>query len=274
MPGTGTPAAPSSSSEPVNSITIVQPVFAPPERVWRACTEAQGLRAWQADEVLGSVADGARVVLGWPALGVDIPLEVELVVPLRQLAFRTGDARVELHFGAGQVTLVHSDDFAEDEREGTLSSWRLSLATLAHYLEHHDGQPRSVHWAVARAKVSLEDAHAFFTLPGAQSGWLSRGDGTGIGEAGSAVALDLAWGAPLSGRVLAHSPPRDALISWRETNQSVLALRTLPCPDASAERLLIATWSSWGVSNAEAIAAQLQAALQRLARILERRVSA
>lgn len=259
----------------MNSITIVQPVSAPVERVWRACAEPRGLQAWQADDVAGEVSNGGQVVLGWPALGVDIALEVERVEPLRHLAFLSGDARVELRFGAGQVTLTHSDDFAEDEREGTLSSWRLSLATLAHYLEHHDGRSRTVHWAVARAKASIEDAHAFFTLPGAQSGWLTRASGgTGIADPGSPVALDLAWGSRLSGRVLAHSPPRDALISWRETNQSVLALRTLPCPDASAERLLIATWSSWGVEDADAVGAQLQAAVQRLARIFEHRARA
>src|SRR5205085_2652145 len=106
---------------------------------------------------------------------------------------------------------------------------------LAHYLEHHDGELRSVHWAVRPAQTSIERAHAFFTLPEAQRGWLTR-DGSGVGEPGSDVSLELAWGSALHGRVLSHTPPRDVLLSWRETNHSLLALRTLPCGELAAER--------------------------------------
>jgi hypothetical protein len=149
------------------------------------------------------------------------------------------------------------------------------LASLAHYLEHHDGKPRHVHWATQHAKASLEDAHAFFTLAGAQSGWLTRGStGTGIGETGSEVALDLAWGEPLTGRVLCHTAPRDVLISWREMNQSLLALRTLPALGGTDERMLVASYSSWDERGSERVTAQLQAAISRLSRILETRASA
>jgi len=185
------------------------------------------------------------------------------------------DSRLELAITDGRVLLTHRADFGDDECAGTLSSWRLSLATLAHYLEHHDGEPRRVHWAVARAEASIEDAHAFFTLSGAQSGWLTRtSNGTGVGEEGSEVALDLAWGTPLTGHVLSHTPPRDVLLSWRETNQSVLALRTLPSPDSARGRLLIATWSSWGLPQTAPIAQNLDGALTRLSRILDNRALA
>jgi uncharacterized protein YndB with AHSA1/START domain len=259
----------------VRSVFVEQNIVAPTERIWQACSNVSGLRAWQADEIEGEIAPGAELVLGWPTLGVAVQLEVELVEEQRRIVLSADDSRLELVIAPGRVSLTHSADFDDDECAGTLSSWRLSLATLAHYLEHHDGRERRVHWAVTRATTSIEDAHAFFTLSGAQSGWLTRGSsGTGIGATGSEIALDLAWGSPMTGHVLSHTPPRDMLLSWRETNQSLLALRTLPSPDTENERLLIATWSSWGLSQTAPIAQNLSAALSRLSRVLENRASA
>ena len=258
----------------MKSVFVEQIVRAPVERIWRACTEVQGLRAWQADEIAGEVAAGADIVLGWPSLRVAIDLRVERVEPMRCVVFSSEDSRLELLVAPGKVTIEHTADFDDDEREGTLSSWRLSLATLAHYLAHHDGRTRAVHWAVQRAATSLEDAHAFFTLSGAQSGWLTRKSGTDIGAVGSEVALDLAWGSAMTGRVLSHTPPRDVLLSWRETNHSLLALRTLPSHEAPNERLLVATWSSWDLPETAPTTANLQGALSRLARVLENRARA
>ena len=259
----------------MRSVVVEQAIRAPAERIWRACSSVPGLRSWQADEIEGAVTQGAEVVLGWPALGVAVHLEVERVEEPRRIVLSAEGSRLELAIADGRVLLTHSADFDDDECAGTLSSWRLALGTLAHYLEHHDGEQRRVHWAISRAKASIEDAHAFFTLPGAQGGWLTRtSNGTGIGEEGSEVALDLAWGSPLTGRVLSHTPPRDALLSWRETNESLLALRTLPAPDAARERLLIATWSSWGLTQTESTAQNLSGALARLSRILEQRALA
>jgi uncharacterized protein YndB with AHSA1/START domain len=256
-------------------VIVEQAIRAPSERIWQACSSVSGLRSWQADEIEGEVSEGGELVLGWPALGVAVHLGVQRVEAQRRIVLAADDSELELELGAGRVLLTHRAEFDDDECAGTLSSWRLALATLAHYLEQHDGETRRVHWAIARAPTSIADAHAFFTLPGAQSGWLTRtSSGTGIGDEGSEVALELAWGSALSGQVLSHSPPRDALISWRETRQSLLALRTLPAPDSSQERLLVATWSSWGLPETQAIAEHLSGAIARLGRILGSRASA
>jgi uncharacterized protein YndB with AHSA1/START domain len=268
------PARPERTGETVKSVVVEQRVAAPVERIWRACTEVQGLRAWQADEVEGEVEAGADLVLGWPSLGVAIDLKVERVEAQRRIVLSSEDSRLELNVAPGKVSIEHSADFDDDEREGTLSSWRLALATLAHYLEHHDGRARTVSWAVHPASTNLEDAHAFFTLSGAQSAWLTRSNGRDIGAVGSEIALALAWGSPLTGRVLSHTPPRDLLLSWRETNQSLLALRTLPLHESADERLLVATWSSWDLPETEPILAHLQGALSRLSRVLEKRARA
>ena len=259
----------------MRSVIVEQAIRAPSERIWQACSSASGLRSWQADEAEGKLCEGGELVLGWPALGVAVHLSVERVESQRRIVLAADDSELELEIGEGRVLLTHRAEFDDDECAGTSSSWRLALATLAHYLEQHDGQTRRVHWAIARAQTNIADAHAFFTLAGAQSGWLTRtSSGTGIADEGSEVALDLAWGGALSGQVLSHSPPRDALISWRETNQSLLALRTLPSPDSSHERLLIATWSSWGLPETQAIADHLSGAIARLGRILGNRATA
>jgi uncharacterized protein YndB with AHSA1/START domain len=259
----------------LRTIYVEQTVHAPLERLWRACTEVQGLAAWQADEVTGIVEPGSQLRLRWPSLGVAIDLKVGLIDPMRRIVLQSEDSELELKIAANQVSIEHRADFDDDESEGTASSWRLSLATLAHYLEHHDGRARAVHWAVQPAATSLEDAHAFFTLSGAQRGWLTRSAAaTNVGTVGSPIALDLAWGQSLTGQVLSHSPPRDLLLSWQETNLSLLALRTLPSPGAPNERLLAATWSTWDVPETAPTMVQMQAALSRLARILENRATA
>ena len=258
----------------MRSVRVEQLIQAPKDRIWRACASAAGLRSWQADQVEGKFTRGEALMLGWSTLGVAVELEIERIEHERSVVLTAEDSRLELEIEDGRVALSHSADFDDDESDGTLSSWRLSLATLAHYLKHHDGEERHVHWSVSRAKASIEDAHAFFTLAGAQSAWLTRAGGTGVGAVGSGVALDLAWGSPLNGSVLSHTEPRDVLISWRETNDSVLALRTLPSPDAPDERLLIATWSSWGLPDPNSIEQNLDAAVTRLARAFENRASA
>jgi hypothetical protein len=48
----------------------------------------------------------------------------------------------------------------------------------------------------------------------------------------------------------------------------------VPSPDTARERLLIATWSSWGCAQAGPIGQNLSAALSRLSRVLENRASA
>jgi uncharacterized protein YndB with AHSA1/START domain len=264
----------------VRTVLIEQAIRAPVERIWQAIASASGLRNWQADEIEGDVTPGAELVLGWPALSVAIQLHVECLEHERRVVLAAEDSRLELMIAPGRVQLSHHADFDDDEYAGTHSSWQLSLATLAHYLEHHDGEPRHVHSAIAQAKASIEDAHAFFTLAGAQSAWLTRtgtgtGTGTGIGAVGTEVALDLAWGSSLTGRVLSHTPPRDVLVSWRETNDSLLALRTLPSPDTAHERLLVASWSTWNPTQPTApIAQNLSHALTRLSRVLKNRASA
>ena len=123
----GKPARPADSSSQqvlasvtVRSVFVEQTVRAPLERVWRACTEIQGLAAWQADEITGVVARGSELRLRWPSLGVAIELQVNELEPMHRIVFQSDDSELELKIAADKVSIEHRADFDEDEREGTL----------------------------------------------------------------------------------------------------------------------------------------------------------
>ena len=249
------------------SIQLTQAVDAPPERAWHACSEPAGLAAWQADEVKGRVVPGGRLLLSWPALGASIELTVEELQAGRRLVLQGAVSRLALVVEPGRVILTQDGLSAGDEAEGTASSWRLSLAVLAHYLTHHDGATRQVSWFVRPVRTNTEAAHALFTREATLRTWLTRGGE--IAEPGSRVRLRLAWGDSLTGTVLAHTPGRDVAVSWTEQAESVLALRTLPSPRTPGERLVAMVWSHWGdIPSLGHTEEQLARAVERLAGVL------
>jgi uncharacterized protein YndB with AHSA1/START domain len=252
----------------VRTIRLQQKVLAPVDRLWAACATPKGIANWQADAVSGKVVKGHTLTLGWPELGVHIDLEVREVEQRRHLAFEHASARLEFEISPGEITLSHHAPFDNDEAEGTESSWRVALGTLAHYLACHDGRERHVFWAVRSAMTTSESAHAFFTLPETLASWLGRTEEP-IGPAGTRYRLEPLWGGSMTGTVLAHMEGRDLALSFEEAENSVIGLRTLPSPRASGERLLLAFWSRWVESDATShIETGLDTALGRLARML------
>lgn len=261
----------------MNTIRVEQRVCGPLEALWQACSEPETLACWQADTVHGAVVPGGRLRMSWPALGVRIALEVTEVVKERRIVLKSGPSRVELDFEEGAIRLTHMGLRAGDESEGTESSWRLALAQLAHYLEHHRGRRRHVHWVVRSLRVQPEAAHVFFTEQAALASWLTR-PGTSraaIGEPGSHFSLVLASGKPISGRVLTNTSGRDVALSWHEDENSVLSFRTLPEPGSDGRRLVMLMWSRWRTATekrhegTEPVLAELGASLARLASLVD-----
>jgi len=248
---------------------LEQRIDAPLERVWEACATTRGLARWQADVVMGQMQRDGRLDLGWPALGTSLSVTVTALVERKEVVFDSGGSRVRLGFTPEQVVLEHEGLEPGDDIEGVASSWRLSLALLAHSLQSHAGRDRHAIWLLDRARTTAGAAHAFFTDAAALGTWL--GTGEGLGPTGSRVALRCPWGDRISGRVLAHTPERDLALTWPEDGDSVLCLRTLPSPRTLEERLLLVYWSRW--SDAEPPAERqrgLSTALGRLARNLDR----
>jgi hypothetical protein len=254
-----------------DSVHLRQRVRASVESTWRAWTDPTYLCAWQADEASGEVRTGGRLLLGWPALGVSLALEVVELVERERIVFAGGPWRLEVQIARGEVSLTHGGLSAGDDADGVRSSWRLSLAILAHYLENHFARRRRVTWMVARARTTHEAAHVFFTDGAALGTWLGASN-AGIGETGSAYALELGSGDRMSGTVLANTG-RDVLVQWDEDGGSTLAMRTLPTGEG--ERLLALSWSRWSPDASKDRGQQhLAAAVERLAARLDRAASA
>jgi uncharacterized protein YndB with AHSA1/START domain len=266
--GVRSPSAPPRPSHPLNhSIQVVQAVHAPPARVWRACASTEGLQNWQADEVRGRVRPGEQLRLRWPALGAEIELGVGSVEEGRRVTLQAAGSTVEMAITPGTVTVAQDGLAAGDESDGVASSWRLSLALLAHHLEHHAGRTRQVSWFFKSMRTSSDAAHVFFTEPAALSSWLTRAGELDL--RGGHAELVFNWGEQLSGQVLAHTPGRDLAISWQQQDNSVLVLRTLPSPLVSNERLVAAVWSCWSdCAGSTRTRDGLGMAMGRLARIL------
>jgi hypothetical protein len=253
-----------------SSIALHQRVRAARSQIWAACGELSGLAAWQADEAAGELRVGGAVTLAWPALGLSVLLEVVELEQERKLTLRNADTLVEVEIDDELVTLTHDGVAAGDDRAGLESSWQMALALLAHHCEQHAERRRRVRWLIGATRCSAAAAHAFFTDPQALTSWFTRRGA--IGEAGSELALELADGAPLTGRVLANVPGHDVAISWQEDAQSVLCMRTLPMPVDPAQRLVALCWSRWNDAPAPAQRLEeLEAAHQRLLRALDRR---
>jgi uncharacterized protein YndB with AHSA1/START domain len=248
-------------------VKLTKTVRASPARLWAACACAEGMANWQADEVRGRVATGERLELRWPALGASLEVKVTAMDPGRRLVLDADGSQVELTLEPGRVHLVQEGMTSDDEVEGAASSWQVSLALLAHYLDHHDGRARHVSWFVRPTQTTAGAAHLFFTEAAALRTWLTQSGA--VTEPVSPVALRLAWGEPFTGQVLCLAPRRDVALSWTEEDNSVLALRTLPSPRSDDERLVAAVWSRWRRPPSRRTAEQLALAVERLGRVLD-----
>jgi hypothetical protein len=241
--------------------------------LWRACATAEGLQSWQADEVEGELQAGQRLRLGWPALGVSLTATVEELTVNRRVVLVSRGWRTVLECHPGRVILVHSGFASADEKEGSESAWRVSLATLAHQLREHGRTARRTAWAISAARLTAAQAHFFFTDAAALGAWLTA-EGA-VGPVGARCELTLRWGAQLTGQVLANTEGRDVAIAWQQQGKSVLVLRTLPCPTCSDERFVAIQWSTWtSVEGYDLTVDQLTACLDRLSRLSRQRAQA
>jgi uncharacterized protein YndB with AHSA1/START domain len=248
----------------LKSIRLFQELPAKPGRIYQALADPLELSAWQADVVRGQVQVGRNLSFVWPGLGVELELEVTELVQDRSIVLTSGHSSLSLRVVPGGVELDHTAHFSDDTFAGTESSWKIALATLATYLGYHFGRPRQVHWAVSRARASVELCHAYFTDARLLSSWLGHAEES-IGAAQSQTRLTLGEGRTLNASVLTNTPGRDLALRWPEAGNSVLVMRTLPAPEEPESRNLLLGWYRWGeVSDAAEIAAALDQAVDRL----------
>jgi uncharacterized protein YndB with AHSA1/START domain len=238
------------------TLELTQAISAPPQQLFRACTEPRELANWQADTVKGVAALGRTLKLRWDALDASTELTVVDWDPPRCVIFRQGQSRVRFDLGHEGLHLSHTGLDPDDDLDGLQASWRVSLAQLAHYVERHPGRKRRVQWSLHAVRAPAQLVHLAFTQPELARAWL--GPVRGLSEPtrpGAALhdqprfELTLAADLTLEGRVLENSSQLDLALSCDNANEATLVMRTLPLTQAPETRLLALVWSDWGPPN-------------------------
>ncbi len=133
-------------------------IAAPPERVWRAITDAKEIEAWFSPGSpweISELAEGGTVV--WHADGEDAVHVIQLVEPPRRFAYRYEPAPPETPLtttytlddenGGTRVTVRETGyelvpaELRQKRVDGSLAGYDQALAGLKRYIEQTPAQP-------------------------------------------------------------------------------------------------------------------------------------
>jgi uncharacterized protein YndB with AHSA1/START domain len=150
---TGATEAPA-STEPTRAAAGEVWIDAPPERVWRALTDARELERWFPLLARVTPGEGGSMRMSWGA-EFDEGMEIATWDPPRHLGTLwpwpkdravITDYHIEAEGGGTRVRVVTSGFSMDPEWdawvEGTNRGWAFELRSLKHYLERHDGEDR------------------------------------------------------------------------------------------------------------------------------------
>ncbi|HEY8075304.1 MAG TPA: SRPBCC domain-containing protein [Labilithrix sp.] len=182
------------------------------ELVWRAISDASEMAKWLAPEVR---ITGERLFVSWgEGLSIDEP--IARVEPGRLLRHRFGEGRdVEwtLEPKDGRTTtlrLNHTGFLAEDEElDSTRRGWRIFLANLRHYLEHHAGAPCGQRPFVLRVEADRDAVWRHIV----SARGLDRDGTLGSVAPGAKYHLTTSRGRTLAGVVQILEPARDLALT-------------------------------------------------------------
>ena len=254
---------------------------ATPQQAWEAWADLEKIAQWFVDRASGEAKPGGTMTWFFDEFGYVLPYQVaaaELgkLFVLKWEALQgepTGilEVTIERKGGTTLVRLVNSgfrEDAAwNDEYQGVVSGWKMSLAILKHYLENHFGRAKAGFLIMRSASFAYEELHTYFTDPARLALWLTNSGA--IGKVGDPCRLELRDGggfAPtVTGRVLADTG-REVTVSWDEIG-GTLELKGFP---VGPQRMVGARCMSWH-STPEKMAKlkeQLSAAVERLAALL------
>jgi uncharacterized protein YndB with AHSA1/START domain len=246
--------------------------------VWEAWADPARLAQWFPDRAEGRAEEGAVQTWFFDRFKYALPYEVYSAVPGEHLVL-TGQPpgrprfflEIEIARDAGStlVTLTNSGfldkDGWDDEYEGIVSGWHMSLALLKLYAEQYYGRARSQFFAMRPARYEFRELLPFYREAGALARWLTvKG---AIGDPGEPFALILTDGERLSGDVLAVTG-WEVQLSWKEID-GCLALKGFALGPAGLA--ICIHGSAWGLRPERALALETRfaAALDRLAAALD-----
>lgn len=246
-------------------------IDAPPERVWRALTEAAELERWFPLEARVEPGEGGTVWMSWKnefagssrILVWDPPhhlrvswgeldAEATASAPDREGEAPAGAAQVTDYLleGRGGRTLLRAvttgfptDATWDDWVEGTRLGWAFELRSLKHYLERHAGKDRSV--VYLRRRVGMDRRELWKRLFG-PDGLPDR---------------------PLGGRPVHEEPPKQYAALVEDPPGAILRISTEPSAPGIEARDVTFWLASW---NGESDAARREALRREWSQLLER----
>jgi uncharacterized protein YndB with AHSA1/START domain len=250
---------------------------ATPEQVYEAWADPEEISRWFPDKAEGQAEPGATITWIFDKFNYRIPYEVLIAQPAERFAIRwnpppgmnAGIIEVTIAKDGGETVMRFvNSGFGEgaewdEQYEGIDSGWHMALALLKHYLENYYGTPRSSFLVMHPAEFAFEQIPPFHRNPGNLAKWLTTSGA--FGEVGEKFHLELQEGGTVSGRVLAKTKSEVAL-AWDEIHGS-LELKAFPM---GPQKMLCVRGCGWGLrpDKAKAIEAQMERALERLARVL------
>jgi len=252
------------------------------EQLWQAWTEVPHVVRWLADDASGVAQAGDRISWHFQRFGMHMTAEVLVAEPPRKLLLRAAPSDreptlLELHIEQRAETTTlklinsgfSSDGDSDELIRTTASGWLMALAMLKHYVENHFGEDRSSFISMSPADFAHPRLKEYFRTGAGLARWLTT-SGV-IGPQGSAFELRLRDGSILSGRVLRITPRGEVMLSCSEIN-GVIELKGFRI--GSGPRMVCLRGCGWGLppERAKDIEAQLDAAVLRLAKVLDTQV--
>ena len=267
------PTAPAADATPSGrTIACELRTSAPPEHAWAAWADPEKLAHWFVDRAYGDVRPGGVMTWVFDQFKAEIPYPVFEAAAPGRLVFG-GEIpgyppfRLEITIrrdGGDTVVRLFNSGFREgaqwdDEYQGVASGWRLALALLGHYLEHHFGTPKRTVLVMRPATFEYANVLPWFTEEAKLAQWLTRSGA--IGAPGETAELILRNGDVVRGQVL-DATNREVAVSWPDANMAL----ELKAFSMGPTRMLAVRATGWGVSaeRMQALEGALNQALARL----------
>lgn len=252
---------------------------ATPEQLWEAWADPARLAEWFADRAEGHAVEGGILTWYFDRFGYALPYEIYSAVPGEHLVL-TGELpgrprfflEIEIRREGGTTVLeLTNSGFLDasgwdEEYEGIVSGWRMSLATLKLYVERFFGHPRSQFFAMQPATFEYAELLPFYRDPSRLALWLTENGS--VGSEGEPYGLTLRGGMRATGEVLAVTG-WEVQLSWKEIS-GTLALKGFAMGPGA--RAICIHGSGWGMdaAGARGLEKYFGEALERLAPELAR----
>jgi uncharacterized protein YndB with AHSA1/START domain len=260
------------------TLVVEMEIAAPPETVWRAITEGEGIASWFAFQAETDPRAGGFVFLSWDGQW-DARMTIEALEPLRRLRHTwpvtaPGGEKVQLAVeyqlegrgGKTTLRLVQSGFSADESWDGIVDAhrrgWAVELSSLRHYAEHHAGRRRGL--VKVETRVGCDEKEAWRRL-WSQRGWLAGGSLTDV-AVGDRYEVTTRDGQRLQGRVMFREAPTDLAATVDNLDRALLrvSIERWEGQDADLKaRLWLFSWTM-GDAERDRLQRSWQAELERV----------